>query len=367
MSIELSRRALFGAASSLALAGLAPRVAKAQFPPVPAGFDAPDAVLLNFNENPHGPFPQARLAAIDALPNSGRYLFARQRELAERIAELHGLRSDMVAGYAGSGVALDMAALAFTSKQRGLVQADPTFESVAQTASAHGAKVTRIPLLADGAHDVEAMAKADKRAGLIYVCNPNNPTGSVTPRERIQWLLAHKPRESVLLIDEAYIHFSDEPDCMDMVRDGADVIVLRTFSKIYGMAGMRLGYACARPDLLQKLVVFGMNSLPVASIAAGMASLSAPEELARRKRENRATLDETVAWLQARGYDTLPSQANCFTVDVKTEARAFAAKMAEHKVFIGRSWPIWPTKPRITVGTAAEMARFREAFAAVTA
>jgi histidinol-phosphate aminotransferase len=331
--------------------------------------DDPDAVLLNYNENPLGPFPEAREAALDGLGRANRYLFGPQRELVEVFAAQNDLREDQVAGYCGSGVALDSAALAFTSPQAALVTADPTFESLAQMAGAHGARVVRVPLREDGAHDVQAMAAAAKaaNAGLIYVCNPNNPTGSITPRADIDRLLANKPAGCVLLVDEAYIHYSDEPDTLDLVRSGADIVVLRTFSKIYGMAGMRLGLAMARADLLQKLVLFGLNSLPVSSVAAGIASLRNPQHLATRKAENTRLREETSAWLAERGHACLPSQANCFMVDVNGDGRAFSAAMSRHKVFIGRSWPSMPQHVRVTVGTAGEMARFRQAFAKVMA
>jgi histidinol-phosphate aminotransferase len=375
MTQPLSRRHFLGlSACSLATAGLAPLLgaggtANAQLPPGIPGADDPDAVLLNFNENPHGPFPEARQAALDGLASANRYLFGPQRELVEVFAAQNDLREDQVAGYCGSGVALDSAALAFTSPQAALVTADPTFESLAQMAGAHGARVVRVPLREDGAHDVQAMAAAAKaaNAGLIYVCNPNNPTGSITPRADIDRLLANKPAGCVLLVDEAYIHYSDEPDTLDLVRSGADIVVLRTFSKIYGMAGMRLGLAMARADLLQKLVLFGLNSLPVSSVAAGIASLRNPQHLATRKAENTRLREETLAWLAERGHACLPSQANCFMVDVNGDGRAFSAAMARHKVFIGRSWPSMPQHVRVTVGTAGEMARFREAFAKVMA
>lgn len=361
-SFGLSVAGLAAGGMGLSLAGTSGNVRAQGLPSVPAAMSDPDAVLLNFNEHPLGPFPEAIQAAIEATPRAGRYLFQAQRDLARLFASQHALESNQIDLLAGSGVGLDQAALAFTSPTASLVMANPTFESVAQVAEQHGARVHRITLRTDGAHDVQAMAAADPEAGLVYLCNPNNPTGSITPRAEIDWLLANKPAGSVLLIDEAYIHYSDEPDTLDLVRAGADVIVLRTFSKIYGMAGMRLGFAIARPDLITRLMSFGSNSLPVPTAAAGAASLQQPGSVTERKQQNRRLLDETLAWLDERGFHCLPSQANCFMVDTGRPGREFVQAMAEHKVFVGRSWPIWPQHVRVTVGTEQEMQRFREAF-----
>ncbi len=370
MSASLSRRG-FLQASTLGMAAaslglpLVSRTASAQLPPRDVAMDAADAVLLNYNENPHGPFPEATQAAIGMVAKSGRYLFEDQMVLAELFASQNGLKPEQVMVYAGSGVAIDAAALAFTSARAGLVIPDPTFEAVADMAGRHGARISRVPLLADASHDVEKMAAVDPSAGLIYVCNPNNPTGSVTTRAQIDWLLAHKPKDAILLVDEAYIHFSDARHCLDLVAAGQDVVVLRTFSKIYGMAGLRLGLAAARPDLLARMMAFGVNSMPVPTVAAGIASLRNPAHLAERKAANTQARVATIDWLTAHGYACMPSEANCFMVDVKGDAKAFAAKLAQQHVFVGRSWPILPQSMRVTVGTAADMQRFREAFAKV--
>ncbi|KWV10338.1 pyridoxal phosphate-dependent aminotransferase, partial [Xanthomonas translucens] len=242
------------------------------------------------------------------------------------------------------------------------VVADPTFEAVADVAAAHGAPVRRVPLRADGAHDVKAMASADPNAGLIYLCNPNNPSGSVTARADIEWLLANKPASSVLLVDEAYIHYSDQPSVIDLIGQRQDLLVLRTFSKLYGMAGLRLGLAVASPGLLTKLAAFGQNPVAVTAVAAGIASLRDVQLVPVRRAENARIRNETIAWLQSKGYTCLPSQANCFMVDVKRDGKAFAEAMTKQGVMIGRSWPVWPKLVRVTVGSEAEMLRFREAF-----
>ncbi|WP_447730204.1 pyridoxal phosphate-dependent aminotransferase [Pseudoxanthomonas suwonensis] len=364
----VSRRT-FLRGSGLAAAGLAtgalPSVFAAPSPAAGAAGDAAAPVLLNFNECPLGPCPAAQEAVRAILPRGGRYQFGLVPELAGEFARQHDLPVDHVEVYAGSSDPLNRAALAFTGPGRPLVLPDPTFEAVADTASGQGASVHRVPLRADGSHDVRAMAAAEPGAGLVYVCNPNNPTGSVTARAELDWLLANKPAGSVLLVDEAYIEYTHERSMLDQVRADAEVVVLRTFSKIYGMAGLRLGLALGRPDLLAKLAAFGSNPLPVTALAAGLASLRDPGMVPARRQANAAVREQTIAWLQARGYPCLPSQANCFVVDVGTDGKEFAAAMAAHGVVIGRAWPVWPTRVRVTVGTAGEMARFREVFAQV--
>ncbi len=211
-----------------------------------------------------------------------------------------------------------------------------------------------------------ASAAARINAGLLYLCNPNNPTGSITPAADIAWLLDNKPRQTRVLVDEAYLQYSEQRSVIGQVMQREDVIVLRTFSKLYGMAGLRLGVAAAHPDRLRELASLGDNPLPVTALAAGLASLRAPGLVAQRKAENAQVRQATVAWLAARGFACEPTEANCFVVDVRRDGKAFAAAMAEHGVVIGRSWPIWPQRLRVTVGTEAEMARFRDAFAAVT-
>ena len=164
--------------------------------------------------------------------------------------------------YPGSSLALHHAVIAFTSPKRALVTAEPGYEAAARAAEFIGAKVVRVPLRKDGSHDLPAMLAAAKTqpVGLFYVCNPNNPTGTVTPRADIEALIAAKPSDSVVLLDEAYIHFCDEPPGVDLVRAGKDVVVLRTFSKIYGMAGLRAGFAIARQDLLARMTALQRRS-----------------------------------------------------------------------------------------------------------
>ncbi len=369
MPLPVSRRSFLSLATSgmaVSALGLAPAAdAARRRAAVPAASEVPAAtgtVYLNFNECPLGPAPVALDAARSVLPRAGRYLFEMAGDLTQLLAGSERLPAEHLALYPGSSDPLNRAAVLFTSARAGVVVADPTFEAVADVAAGRGAPVRRVPLRADGAHDVQAMARADPGTGLIYLCNPNNPTGSVTPRADIEWLLAHKPAGAILLVDEAYIHYSDAASVIDLVRERQDLIVLRTFSKLYGMAGLRLGVAAAAPGLLSRLASLGGNPLPVPAMAAAIASLRDPQLVPARRAENARIREATVAWLKSKGYACLPSQSNCFMVDVKRDGQAFAAAMAQQGVLVGRSWPIWPRRVRVTVGTEAEMLRFREAF-----
>ena len=324
----------------------------------------PGAVLINANENPLGPCKAACEAIASIAPSGGRYdFYGETAKLTKTFAAQHNLKEKYVNVYAGSSDPLHFSVLAFTSPERGLVIADPSYEAPSFAAKTTRAKVTKVPLTASYAHDVKAMVAADPTAGVIYICNPNNPTGTVTSKAEIEWAYEHKPAGSILLIDEAYIHLSDSPDVLDMVATDKDVIVLRTFSKIYGMAGIRCGLALGRPDLLAKLRAFGQNAMPITGSAAANVSLLDAELIPERKKIIGDTRRETIAWLKANDYKVIgESVSNCFMIDTGRNGRGVMAAMKEKKVMIGRTWPIWPNAVRITVGTPAEMATFRTAF-----
>jgi len=223
---------------------------------------SPNAIMINANENPLGPC-DAALAAITSIARTGgRYdSTGVEAELTAQLAAEFGLPANHIAIYAGSSEPLQFATLALTSPTRSYVTADPSYEAGMVAAKATGAQVIKVPLTPSYAHDVRAMIAADPNAGVIYICSPNNPTGTLTPKDDILWALEHKPAGSILLVDEAYIHISGSPSVIDQVALGKDIIVLRTFSKVYGMAGIRCGAAFGRPDLLAKLSFYGRNAL----------------------------------------------------------------------------------------------------------
>jgi len=337
-----------------------PALAKAQWreKPFPAG-----AVVIDANENPLGPCEAARKAVIDIVAQGGRYSDWMLRDLTVAFAQSQGLKPAYVRVYPGSSEPLHFAVLAFTSKSKSYVTADPGYEAGMWAAKGVGARVVNVPLAKTYAHDLPAMLVAAPDAGLFYVCTPNNPTGTLTPHSEIEMLVEKKPKGSIVLVDEAYIHFSDATTAIDLVKADKDVVVLRTFSKIYGMAGLRCGVAIARPDLLEKLNLFaGYCPMPITALAAATAALKEPRLCGDRKLINATIRQHTFDWLGSNLYSYVPSTSNCFMVDTKRPAKEVIDALAARNIFIGRIWPVWPTYARITVGTQDEMQAFQSAF-----
>jgi histidinol-phosphate aminotransferase len=321
-----------------------------------------NGVYLDANENPLGPSDSARKAIADIIPNGGRYAPPLYFSLMKMFAEQMEVPVDHVMVYDGSSPPLHYSSLAFTSPTRSFVCGNPTYEAGQRAAEIAGAKIHAVPLAKDHSHDVAAMVKADPNAGLIYICNPNNPTGTTTSKEQIDFAIANKPAGAVVLVDEAYIHLSDATSAIDHVKAGKDVIILRTFSKIYGMAGIRCGFAIARPDLLKKLEHYGQSPMPITGMIAAQASLMDSALVPMRKKLIADTRNNTFAWLKANNYSFIPSESNCFMIDVKRPGPQIRGLMAKDDVHIGRSWAAWPTYVRVTVGLPTEMQAFQTSF-----
>lgn len=328
--------------------------------PMPA-----DAVKINANENPMGPCPEAAEAIHNIVKKGGRYMYEETFSFGKLLAEQEGVKSNYVMPYAGSSAPLHQAVLAFTSPTKSFVVSDPGYEAGERAARFIGSPVHRVPLTKEYAHDVKAMMKPD--AGLIYICNPNNPTGTLTSRADIEWALANKPAGSILMIDEAYMHIAGSAPVSDMVAADKDVIILRTFSKLYGMAGLRAGAAIARPDLLQKISNYSAGALPVTGMVGATASLSVPTLVPQRRKIIKDVREDVFSWMDKKNYKYVPSVSNKFMVDTGRPGNQVIAAMMKEKVYIGRVWPVWPTYVRVSVGTKDEMAKFKTAFEKVMA
>ncbi|WP_311266978.1 aminotransferase class I/II-fold pyridoxal phosphate-dependent enzyme [Sphingobium sp. WCS2017Hpa-17] len=372
---SLSRRMLIrGAIAAAGTAGAAPALAqrgrKVALPEDPAGMVSTltDAVYINSNENPLGPCPAAleALSGLDRL--SGRYGMAFAAQLERLFARQNGLKPEEVQVHPGSYMTLRSVALTYSSQDRPIAFFEPTFDSGFM---GKGNKVVTsavpIPLSGDFRGDLRQMLAAASNAGVYYICNPNNPTGLVTPRADIEWLLANKPAGSLLLIDEAYIHFSDAPSCLDLVAKGADVLVTRTFSKIYGLAGLRCGLIAGRKDLLDGMADYGVNITPMPAVVAAEASLLDPRLLPDRKAYNKAVRDDLFAWLDQRGIRYLPSEGSFAMIHVGRPGADVTAALASQKIFIGGARKHMDDWVRVSFGTPAEMQAFKLAFAKVMA
>ena len=369
----ISRRSFFRFAAGVSAVASLPILTEAHlaYAERPKFADPNKGIHIDANENPMGPSEAARTAMINIVPRGGRYLFNGEEELVEIFAKQEGLNTDSIIPFAGSSEPLHYTVLAFTSKDKPLVVADPGYEAPMWAAKVSGASILKVPL-ADpkgaASHDIKAMLAASSNPGVIYICNPNNPTGTCTAPSDIEYAVANAPKDTVILIDEAYIHLCDAPRSINFVKEGKNVIVLRTFSKLYGMAGIRMGFAIGKPELLAKIGQFGgMNSLPITAVAAAKASLLDADLVPTRKKIIADTRMQTVAWLKSEGYSTTPSESNCFMLDVKRPGKEVQAALGAKDMYVGRIWPAWPNSLRITVGTPDEMMAFRKAFTEVMA
>jgi histidinol-phosphate aminotransferase len=328
-------------------------------------------VRLSANENPYGPCPKAFQAITDSFSLACRYPDEHNNVLIDKLAKLNGVNHDQILLGDGSGEILKLCAETFTGPQNGkLVAADPTFEAILKNASANGAEVVKVPLTSSFRHDLPKMLSSAK-AGLIYVCNPNNPTASITPKDELRDFIATTPPQTTILVDEAYFHYADSPDydsVIALVKDHPNLIVSRTFSKIYGMAGLRCGYCVAQKETIDRLRRNQMwDSVNCMALAAATASLDDLDHVPNGQRLNREAKTFVTSELNEMGYEQIPSQANFIMFDCKRPVAPLIQAMKERKIHVGRLFPALPNHMRLTIGKRTEMENFVSAFKQVTA
>src|SRR5436305_4408307 len=328
-------------------------------------------VRLSENENPSGPSPKAFQAITDSFGLACRYPDEHNNVLIDKLAKLNGVNHDHILLGDGSGEILKLCAETFTGPQNGkLVAADPTFEAILNNASANGAEVVKVPLTSSFQHDLPKMLDSTK-AGLIYVCNPNNPTASITPKDELRDFIATTPLQTTILVDEAYFHYADSPDydsVIALVKDHPNLIVSRTFSKIYGMAGLRCGYCVAQKETIDRLRRNQMwDSVNCMALAAATASLDDLDHVPNGQRLNREAKTFVTSELDKMGYEQIPSQANFIMFDCKRSVVPIIKAMKERNVRVGRLFPALPNHMRLTIGKKTEMETFLAAFREVMA
>ncbi|PYT27565.1 MAG: hypothetical protein DMG57_17930 [Acidobacteria bacterium] len=325
-------------------------------------------ISLDSNENPAGPFPAALEAIKQGAADTARYHFEEFGAFAERLARSEDLKPDQVLFGVGSSEILSAAICAFTSAALPMITAVPTFEIPMEFARSLGHKTIEIPLTGSWAFPVKRLAQEADRAGggLIYLSNPNNPTSSLTPNADLAWLASNLPANTVLLVDEAYIQFTDPSrvtSALDYVRRNQNVVVTRTFSKIYGMAGARVGFGCGRPDLVRSILTFKDNVIPILGLRAATAALGeAAIIVPKRRAEMTRIRGELCSWLREKGVSYIEPHANFLMIDIRRDVRSFGPAMFRKGVAVGRPFPPLDQMLRVTIGTDQEMARFRETF-----
>ncbi len=362
MPIAISRRTFAGTLGAVAGAALLDvpfaRTAAAASPrrPRPA-----DAVLLNSNENPYGPSPKALEAAARAPAN--RYPDALEDEVRTALAKHHGVTPEQIVLGCGSSEILRMADMAFAGPNGKVVAAEPTFEAVLLYARAIRAEGIKVPLTPDFRHDLPKMAAAcGEGAGLVYVCNPNNPTATIVTGEELAAFAARVPDSTTILVDEAYHHFVEDGryrTACDLIAKAPHLVVTRTFSKIYGMAGLRLGYAVGSKQKIAEMAAFAsFSNANAAVLSAALASLADPDLVPRQRR----VLNDTRRWLVSemtkQGRRTMPSEANFVMIDVGRDVAPVIEAFRSRRILVGRKFPSLPSWLRITVGRREELEGF---------
>src|SRR5881227_3382284 len=327
-------------------------------------------VRLSANENPYGPSAKAHEAMKNAHGVCNRYPDEANDVLIDKIAKINNINRGQITLGDGSSEILKLCAETFTGPSEGkLVVADPTFEAILEYSKACGADVVKVPLTSSHAHDLEKMS-ASAQKGLIYVCNPNNPTASITPKNDLRDFIAKTSPDTMILVDEAYFHYADSSDyesVIPLVKDHPNLLVARTFSKIYGMAGLRCGYCIAQPDMIKRMHPFQMfDSVNIMALAAASPRLDDVDQVNGGRKMNSEAKNFTLSELEKLGYKSIPSQANFIMFDCRKPVVPIIQAMKEKNVQVGRLFPALPNHMRLTIGMHSEMESFLSAFKQVT-
>lgn len=361
MSTTIARRAWLKQ-SSLALAGLP--FAHQLFADDRTGFrpPVPGMIRLNANENPYGPSPMARKAMADAVLLSNRYPWDLTTQLREKIAQRYGLTKEHVLMGAGSSEILGLVSALASLNKGNAVTAHPTFSIWMRAAEKMGMEIIKVPLTPDKKHNLAAMlAATNSNTRMVYVCNPNNPTGTVVASDPLKNFVEEASRRALVLLDEAYTEYSDEPSLASMVATNKNLVIAKTFSKIYGLAGARIGYALAHPDLIKLLSELQpwANAGPGAvSLAGALASLDDAAFVSSTKTSNKAAREFTSKALKAANIEVVPSHTSFLYCSVRSYAGDFPALLTANQIMGGRVVEESGKWTRISIGMMEEMQQF---------
>lgn len=327
----------------------------------------PMKARLLANENPFGPSPTAKKAATDALTLCYQYPFGEIGKLIKNIATHEGVKENQVLLCSGSTPLLHAAAVYYGKNNGTIVTADLTYDDLPETAAFFGAKITTVPLTAEYKYDLPTMEQKSTGAALVYICNPNNPTATTVETAQLTQFCEKVSPKVPVFVDEAYIDYMDDPAAATMipaVKKGLPVIVARTFSKLYGLAGMRIGYIISTPEIIEKLSGYCIGPMGVSAASAAAANAGYQEKsfLKEALQKTIASRDFLYQVLKSEGYEYIPSSANFVLFPVKMESRRFAGEMMKRGVGV-RSWKYRDKEwCRVSIGTMEEMKIFEKAF-----
>ncbi len=320
------------------------------------------------NENPFGPSEKAKQAIIAAASKSYLYPIFEAEQLAERIAVSHGFKKENIAISSGSTTLLHAASVFFAREGAEIISGDPSYDDLTQASEKLKAKWIKVPLNNSYQLDLDAMEKTiTDKTSLVYLCNPNNPTGTVLDKEKLKGFCERVSQKTTVFIDEAYIDYMGNPDdhtMMGLVKDGHNVIVARTFSKLYGFAGLRVGYIITQPSIIEQLRLFawlesGISYPAVAALSACYGDQAFLQTAFKKTQESKMYLYDV---LKKEGYDYIPSSTNFVMFPIDMDAERFVEEMMKRGVGV-RPWKFnnknWC---RVSIGTMEEMKIFAEAF-----
>jgi histidinol-phosphate aminotransferase len=324
---------------------------------------------LSANENPFGPSEKAKQAALEALNGSSRYGFGQVRELQQLIAKEEGVGDRNILLSAGSSGLLDATAIAFAKAGGNIVAADPSYRDLPDKGTEMNCEWVKVPLTADYKTDLDAMEKKiNDKTNIVYICNPNNPTATIVDAKKLEDFCRRVSQKVPVFIDEAYIDYLPDVKAVSMMKLVAEgvknVIVCRTFSKLYGFAGLRIGYMTADRDTLDKVQKYaqGGNAISVTSAQAAVAAYKDKDFLKDALQKTLASREYLYKVLKAEGYEYIPSSANFVLFPIKMDSMKFVQEMGKRGVSV-RSWKFNSKEwCRVSIGTMGEMEAFAAAF-----
>jgi histidinol-phosphate aminotransferase len=320
------------------------------------------------NENPFGPSDAAKKAIQDSLGTSYQYAFMQMSALSGKIAAFEGIQQSNIMMDAGSSALLLAAAMHYSKGGKNIITGDPSYDDLPTHAKLHGGQWIKVPLTKDYKLDLDAMeAKVDDNTGLVYICNPNNPTATVVDTDKLKAFCERVSKKTMVFVDEAYIDYLPDPQATTLiggVKAGQNIIVARTFSKLYGFAGLRCGYIVAQPATIHTLAIYtgGAFNLSATTIAAATAAYKETDYLQDALKKTIASKEYLYSVLKKEGYEYIPSSANFVMFPLKMDGQKFVGEMMKRGVGV-RNWKLngadWC---RVSIGRMDEMEAFAEAF-----